>query len=83
MSPIIIKSDVNKMLHSILGNLSSIENWWHSENTNFNFKTPDEIYQSGDTGRQLVYDLVSMYVHKDIDREVFEQSVADFFKGKK
>jgi len=83
MSQMIIKSDVNKVLYGILGNMNSVESWWHSENINFNLYTPEHIYQSGDAGRKLVYDLVSMHVNKDVDRTVFEQNVKAFFKGKK
>ena len=84
MSRTIIKSDVNRMLYNSLGfNNSTIESWWNSDNVNFNFNTPESIYQSGAEGRQLVYNLVSMYVNKDIDRTVFEQNVKAFLKGKK
>ena len=84
MSTVIIKSDVNRMLYNSLGfNNSTIESWWNSDNVNFNFKTPESVYQSGAEGRQLVYNLVSMYVNKDVDRTAFEQSVKAFFKGKK
>ena len=80
----IIKNDVNKMLYNSLGfNNSTIESWWNSENVNFNFNTPESVYQSGATGRQLVYNLVSMYVNKDVNREEFDRSVESFFKGKK
>jgi hypothetical protein len=83
MSQTIIKSDINKMLYGILGNMSSVESWWHSENINFNLYTPEYIYHSGDAGHKLVHDLVSMYVNKDVDSTSFEQSVKAFFKGKK
>jgi hypothetical protein len=45
--------------------------------------TPEYIYQSGDAGRKLVYDLVSMHVNKDVDRTVFEKNVKTFLKNKK
>jgi hypothetical protein len=84
MSRTIIKSDVNRMLYNSLGfNNSTIESWWNSHNVNFNFNTPESIYQSGAEGRQLVYNLVSMYANKDVDRTVFEQNVKAFLKGKK
>jgi len=84
MSRTIIKSDVNRMLYNSLGfNNSTIESWWNSDNVNFNFNTPESIYQSGAEGRQLVYNLVSMYANKDVDRTVFEQNVKAFLKGKK
>jgi hypothetical protein len=84
MSQTIIKSDVNRMLYNSLGfNNSTIESWWSSENVNFNFNTPESVYQSGAAGRQLVYNLVSMYAQHDVDRTAFEQSVKAFFKGKK
>jgi hypothetical protein len=80
----VIKSDVNRMLYDSLGFTDyTVNSWWNSENVNFNFNTPESVYQSGAEGRQLVFNLVSMYVNKDVDRTVFEKKVKAFLKNKK
>lgn len=59
MSEIIVKSDINKYLYNVLGNNYMVDSWWHTENFHFDFNTPEEVYQSGDQGRQKVYEYVS------------------------
>ena len=84
MNTMVIKSDVNRMLYDSLGFTDyTVNSWWNSENVNFNFNTPESVYQSGAEGRQLVFNLVSMYVNKDVDRTVFEKKVKAFLKNKK
>lgn len=59
MTKTIIKSDVNKYLYKILGNNFMVDSWWNTENFHFDLRTPEEVYQSGDQGRQQVYEYVS------------------------
>lgn len=59
MTKTIIKSDVNKYLYKVLGNNFMVDSWWNTENFHFDLKTPEEVYQSGDQGRQQVYEYVS------------------------
>ena len=55
----IIKADVNQILGKLfLQDYELIEVWWHTANKNFEFNTPNFIYQKDDTGRQRVYDYV-------------------------
>jgi len=35
-----------------------VDSWWHTENFHFDLKTPEEVYQSGDAGRQRVFEYV-------------------------
>ncbi len=58
MSEVVVKSDVNKYLYKVLGNNFMVDSWWHTENFHFDLKTPEEVYQSGDAGRQRVFEYV-------------------------
>lgn len=54
----IIKSTINSHLLGLLGTHELVDIWWHSENKEFQYKTPDSIYQEDWKGRQRVYDYV-------------------------
>jgi hypothetical protein len=51
---IIVKVNLNKYLYTLLGRQELIDSWWHSPNKAFENKTPDEVYQSGEEGREKV-----------------------------
>lgn len=56
---VIVKSDINKMLAFILGEGQIVDMWWTAPNIAMAGKSPEQVYQSGDEGRQYVYN----YVH--------------------
>jgi len=55
---VIVKADINRMLLTLVGREELIPEWWNSMNIGLYGKTPNELYQSGDEGRQLVYNYV-------------------------
>lgn len=55
MSDIITKVTLNRYLYSLgLSRQELIDSWWHSPNKAFEYKTPDEVYQTGEDGRKQV-----------------------------
>lgn len=58
----IIKSDINSMLKSLLGDDELVERWWVSPNKAFDMETPNVVYQSGVDGQKQVYDYVYQFI---------------------
>lgn len=54
MKQIYVKSQLNRILFGLLGSYQLVDQWWHSSNREFNGKTPNEIYYSGEQGKQDV-----------------------------
>ena len=54
MKQIYVRSQLNRILFGLLGRVELVDNWWHSSNKAFNGKTPNEIYHSGEQGKQDV-----------------------------
>lgn len=63
MKQIYVRSQLNKMLFDMLGNLSLVDQWWHSNNKGFEGKTPNEVYWSGEEGRKKVADYILQFVN--------------------
>jgi hypothetical protein len=55
---VIVKSDINRYLYSMLCRPELVDGWWLSPNKAFDMKTPDEVYQTDAEGRKQVYDYV-------------------------
>lgn len=51
---ILVRSQLNILLYSLLGNRQLVDQWWESANRAFDYKTPNEVYWSGEQGRQQV-----------------------------
>ena len=56
-STVVIKSDLNKLLKSAIGE-RYIDNWWQTSIVSFDGKTPNELYWAGGEQRQRVIDYV-------------------------
>ena len=55
----IVKLTLNRLLFAMLGRTELVDQWWQSPNKGFDGKTPDEVYLSGEEGRQKVIN----YIH--------------------
>jgi len=66
MSETIVKPVINRMLLGLLGRNDLIDAWWDSQNLHFGMKTPNEVYLSGEKGRQQVFDYVSKHCNHNI-----------------
>jgi hypothetical protein len=64
----VTKSDLNKILLSLLKSFKYVEIWWQSENEAFDNKTPNDLYWSGGESRQKVIDYVLGQVNSDYSR---------------
>lgn len=58
---VIIKSDINKLLRKLLGREELVDHWWTSSNMAFDYKTPEEVYQTGPDGRQAIFNYVMTF----------------------
>jgi uncharacterized protein (DUF2384 family) len=45
---------LNECLMSLLGSEELVEKWWLSKNKGFDMKTPQEVWDSGEEGKELV-----------------------------
>lgn len=61
----VTKSDLNKILHSMLGRFSLVDLWWDSENKAFDNKTPNQMYWAGGESRQKVINYILGQVNSD------------------
>lgn len=52
MKQIYVKSQLNRILFGLLGDMQLVDQWWHSGNKAFDDKTPNEIYYSGEQGKR-------------------------------
>jgi hypothetical protein len=55
---IYVRSQLNLILFGLLGSHSVVDAWWYSSNKAFDGKTPNEVYWSGEDGRQAVADYI-------------------------
>lgn len=58
---ILVRSQLNRLLYSLLGDRRLVDQWWDSANKAFDNKTPNEIYWSGEQGRQQVADYILQF----------------------
>jgi hypothetical protein len=58
---VIIKSDINKLLIKLLGRVELVDAWWFTSSMVFNDRTPNEVYQSGEAGRQAIFNYVMSF----------------------
>lgn len=49
---------INEVLFGLLGSLEMVQRWWLSPNITFELRCPQEVWDSGEEGR----DEVEMYV---------------------
>lgn len=50
------------MLFAMLGDNSLVQQWWESKNKGLDNKTPNEVYWSGEEGRQKVADYILEFI---------------------
>lgn len=55
----VVKVTLNRLLFAMLGRAELVDQWWQSPNKAFEGKTPDEVYLSGEEGRNKV----ANYIH--------------------
>ena len=51
---IYVRSQLNRILYGLLGSSELVDRWWHSSNKAFAGQAPNEVYWSGESGRQEV-----------------------------
>lgn len=59
-----VKVTLDKCLMALLGRHELVEAWWTSSNKGFENKTPLEVYQSGEEGRQKVIGYITSFLQK-------------------
>lgn len=62
MKQIYVRNQLNKMLFAMLGDNSLVQQWWESKNKGLDNKTPNEVYWSGEEGRQKVADYILEFI---------------------
>ena len=65
MNQIYTKHTLNRILYGLLGRSDLVDRWWHSSNKGFDGKAPNEVYWSGEQGRQDV----AAYILKHTDTQ--------------
>ena len=65
MTQIYTRNTLNRILYSLLGRSDLVDRWWHSSNKGFDGKAPNEVYWSGEQGRQDV----AAYILKHTDTQ--------------
>ena len=65
MKTIYTRHTLNRILYSLLGRSDLVDRWWHSSNKGFDGKAPNEVYWSGEQGRQDV----AAYILKHTDTQ--------------
>lgn len=55
---VIIKMRIDKLLFALLGRHELVDQWWESPNLFFGLKTPYDVYQTNEAGRQAVLSYV-------------------------
>ena len=63
MNKIYTRTTLNEMLYDLLGRAELIDQWWESSNKAFDGKTPNEVYWSGEEGRQQVANYILTYTN--------------------
>ena len=62
---IYVRPQLNRILYGLLGDWKLVDRWWHSSNKGFDGKAPNEVYWSGEQGRQDV----AAYILKHTDTQ--------------
>jgi hypothetical protein len=65
MNQIYVRSQLNRILYDLVGSWELVDVWWQSSNKGFDGKTPNEVYWSGEQGRQDV----AAYILKHTDTQ--------------
>jgi hypothetical protein len=58
-------TQLNIILFSLVGSHEYVKLWWDSTNKAFGDKTPNEVYNSGDTGKQQITDYLLKFTSGD------------------
>ena len=58
---ILVRSQLNTLLFSLLGNQQLVEQWWDGSNKAFDGQTPNDVYYSGEQGRQQVANYILQF----------------------
>lgn len=61
---VIVKTEINRWLWSMLGREQLVYDWWHGANRAFDGQTPEQVYQSGAEGRAQVRDYVQGHLQR-------------------
>ena len=59
----VVKVSLNRLLFAMLGRAELVDQWWQSPNKGFDGKTPDEVYFSGEEGRNKVANYIHFYAN--------------------
>jgi predicted GNAT superfamily acetyltransferase len=58
-----IKTHCDDMLRALLGSDKMVEQWWLSQNLNFELKTPQEVFDSSEEGQMNVMNYLSEHCY--------------------
>ena len=51
------------MLRALVGSDELVKTWWESQNLNFNLKTPQEVFDSGEDGQMSIMNYLSEHCY--------------------
>lgn len=54
-----MRNEIDRMLLSIFGSMDVVVTWWNSPNVQFEFRTPRDIFISGEKGQLRVLTYVA------------------------
>lgn len=58
-----VKVTLNRLLSAMIGRAELVDLWWDSPNKAFGGKTPNEVYLSGEEGRQKVINYIHFHAN--------------------
>ena len=58
-----IKTHCDDMLKALVGSDEMVKTWWQSQNLNFELKTPQEVFDSGEDGQMSVINYLSEHCY--------------------
>lgn len=58
-----VKVTLNRLLFAMIGRAELVDLWWDSPNKAFDGKTPNEVYFSGEEGRQKVINYIHFHAN--------------------
>jgi hypothetical protein len=61
---VITKENCDLFLKALLGKDELIEKWWTGKNLGFDSQTPREVFDSGEEGKERVYEYILHYAMK-------------------
>lgn len=61
---IYVRSQLNRILYAVIGDWRMVDAWWGSSNHAFDGKTPNEVYWSGEEGREAVADYILQFTQQ-------------------